>query len=381
MKSVDWSQNHKYPFASVFFHALIQSRSSVFRYGVAVVFGSALLLLSNVLDVTDNQSYWIIAFGFIITLMCSSIGGFGPGLIVAVVTSFVVDYNYLEPKAQVFNTAASFFNLFLFCFTAISVSSVVLALRNAFKKSSDALNSAQNAIKSRDHVISVVSHDLKNPLATIVLNTELLLQSQQPRKDQPFQRRIDNILQASARMKKIIQDLLDALKSDVGKLAVTLHPVAAVSLIQDAVRLFDVRAEAKGIRLDWKADENLPNVICDRDRVLQVLSNLLDNSLKFTPAGGSILISAKKKGDEVWFAVKDTGVGISKEKVNYVFERYWQTNSNSKDGLGLGLFIAKGIVKAHHGDIFIESTPGVGTEISFNLPTVEKQADKQPHAA
>jgi signal transduction histidine kinase len=339
-------------------------------------------LADFLLNLGHYQSYWVIALGFIVTLACSLALGYGSGLLAGLVTAFVVDYNYIEPQKNLFNTPASYFNLVLFCSISLGIATMVAGLRDAFKKSEKALNSAENAVKSRDHVISVVSHDLKNPLATIVLNTELMIQSQNRTSTDPaFKRRIDNILMAAERIKKIIQDLLDALKSDIGELTVVMSSENPKSLVQETFNGFEARAEAKGVRLTWSVDENLPFVLCDYGRILQVLSNLVDNALKFTPSGGSIQIKAGIENGSVSFSVIDSGVGISKEKVSYVFNRYWQVNGASREGVGLGLFISKGIVNSHHGTISLKSTPGVGTTVNFTLPIAPQDQIRPPKVA
>ena len=110
------------------------------------------------------------------------------------------------------------------------------------------------------------------------------------------------------------------------------------------------------------------HIHCDRDRVLQILSNLVGNAIKFTPEGGSIFIDARVIGHEAQFSVRDTGQGISEAEIPRIFDRFWQAQSKNHAGIGLGLSIVKGLVEAHGGRAWVESTLGVGTTFFFTLP-------------
>jgi signal transduction histidine kinase len=127
-------------------------------------------------------------------------------------------------------------------------------------------------------------------------------------------------------------------------------------------------AAAASLRVSYAIPEGSALVSADRERVLQVLANLIGNALKFTPKGGEIKILANLEPSEVRFTVQDTGPGIPAEHLNHVFDRYWQAKSTAKLGTGLGLSIAKGIVEAHGGRIWVESPPGSGAAFQFTLP-------------
>jgi signal transduction histidine kinase len=234
--------------------------------------------------------------------------------------------------------------------------------------------SAQDATRARDDLVAIVSHDLRNPVHTINMAAAFLLEIAPPVDRRVTSRRqIEAIQRAAQRANRLISDLLDVAKIQVGGLAVELASVEVGSLVQEAYESASPMASSKKLTLDRSIDESLPPVSADRDRVLQVFGNLLGNAIKFTPSGGHVTIRAEHDGAEAKFSVCDTGPGIPPEHVPHVFDRYWQAKSTAKLGTGLGLSIAKGIVEAHAGRIWVESEPGRGASFIFTLPCAEPQ--------
>jgi signal transduction histidine kinase len=233
---------------------------------------------------------------------------------------------------------------------------------------------AQDATRARDDLVAIVSHDLRNPVHTINMAAAFLLEIAPPVDRRVTSRRqLEAIQRAAQRANRLISDLLDVAKIQAGGLAVELATVEVSSLVQEAFESATPLATAKKLTLDRTVDENLPAIAADRDRVLQVLGNLLGNAIKFTPAGGRVTVRAQHDGVECRFSVCDTGPGIPPEHVPHVFDRYWQAKSTAKLGTGLGLSIAKGIVEAHAGRIWVESEPGRGASFIFTLPCAEQQ--------
>ena len=229
---------------------------------------------------------------------------------------------------------------------------------------------AEQAGRARQEVVAVVSHDLKNPLTTIQLAVSFLLEELVP--DDPAHQREREQLRAihrsAERMHRLIHDLLDVAEIEAGQLTVTRSSLAIEVLVTDALELLRPLAAAKRISLVTMLPPALPPVAADRERVLQVFSNLGGNALKFTPEDGRVEIRATGRDTVVEFAVRDTGPGITSEELPHVFDRFWQRSKAGRAGVGLGLAIAQGIVEAHGGRISVESNPGGGSSFMFTLP-------------
>jgi signal transduction histidine kinase len=238
--------------------------------------------------------------------------------------------------------------------------SLSLALR---QRAEEALHAA----RTRDEVLAMVSHDLRNPLNLVLTNVWLLLEAESPLPPGPRQQ-VDMIRRAADHMHRLIQDLLDLSGIEAGQFAVEALAEAPASLVFEACTLLEHEAEARGVDLQSAVSENLPDVCADRGRILQLFGNLIGNALKFTPEGGSIRISAELAGDAVEFAVADSGSGIPAADLPHVFDRFWQGPTSRSKGAGLGLAIARGIVASHRGEIRAESEPGRGSTFLFTIP-------------
>jgi signal transduction histidine kinase len=226
------------------------------------------------------------------------------------------------------------------------------------------------ALRGREDVLAVVSHDLRTPLATIVTAIAMLREAELPQ--ERYDRFLEIIHRSSQTMIRLIEDLLEIAKLESGQtLSINPIPENAQSLVEEVCARNEDHARRRDISLRCTADA-LPSILADRERVLQVLGNLVGNSLKFVSAGGSITVSASALDDAVQFAVRDTGPGIPTDHLPHLFDRYWQGEGKRRGGAGLGLAISKAIVEAHGGRIWVESTVGVGTMVSFTVPTVHQ---------
>ncbi|MFL5526503.1 MAG: PAS domain S-box protein [Gemmatimonadaceae bacterium] len=233
-------------------------------------------------------------------------------------------------------------------------------------------NEAQQATKARDDVLAVVAHDLRNPLNTVSMAVSLMLESTPPERVQE-RRQVEIVRRAADRMNRMIQDLLDVKRMESGRLTIELKPEEPGSLINDTVDMLRPLAAGTGIMLDTALDDDLPCVVADVARIQQVLSNLVGNAVKFTPRNGRITVSAERIDGEVRFGVIDTGPGIPAEQVPHIFGRFWQARASDRRGIGLGLAIAKGIVEAHNGRIWVESHVGLGSTFYFTLPSASPE--------
>lgn len=226
---------------------------------------------------------------------------------------------------------------------------------------------SQQAVRAREEVLAIVSHDLRNPLNAVTLGASLL-QTSESLSDEDREQ-VETMAASARRMSRLIADLLDVTRVEGGKrLPIDPETVEASELLREAEELFRSQAAAAEVTMAYDAGDALPPVRADRHRVMQVLSNLIGNSLKFTPRGGRITVGAKDDGDAVLFSVEDTGPGIPKQHLADVFSPYWQAKRAERMGAGLGLPIAKGVVEAHGGRIWVESEAGEGTRFYFTLP-------------
>jgi signal transduction histidine kinase len=231
---------------------------------------------------------------------------------------------------------------------------------------------AERAARARDELMAVVAHDLKNPLNTIQLAADVLLEEED---GEGGRRGIDRhavgaIGRAATRMQKLIHDLLEVARAEGGKLLVKPRPADPVELLCDAVDAHSSMASAKDIAIEARSEGRLPSVLADRERIAQVFANLIGNALKFTPAGGRVSVRGWSAPPFVRIAVEDTGPGIDPQDQARVFDRFWQANRKQM-GTGLGLCIAKSIVEAHRGEINVQSAVGRGSRFEFSLPLAE----------
>jgi signal transduction histidine kinase len=227
---------------------------------------------------------------------------------------------------------------------------------------------AEAAVATREELLAIVSHDLRNPLHIIVNNAAILRRSNIDGKEgERVQKSAQAIIRATERMNRLVADLLDLAQIHAGKLAVELTRQDAEELIREAIEMSRPLAADMDLKLDGSVSAGL-QVYCDRVRVLQIFSNLVGNALKFTPKGGSIVIEAKDAGPgEALFLVRDTGSGIPPEELPHIFDRFWQAKRKDREGIGLGLSIVKGLVEAHGGRLWAESKLGIGTTVFFTL--------------
>ncbi len=229
-------------------------------------------------------------------------------------------------------------------------------------------HAAQQATRARDDVLAVVAHDLRNPLNTVTMAVSLMLENTPVEKVQE-RRQVEIVRRAADRMNRMIQDLLDVKRMESGRLGIQPQPESPASLVNDTVEMLRPIATGSTIVLESEVAENLLPVMADSSRIQQVLSNLVGNAVKFTPRDGRVTVCAEPIDGGVRFGVKDNGPGIPPDQVPHIFGQFWQAMPSDRRGIGLGLAIAKGIVEAHGGMIWVESQVGVGSNFFFTLPS------------
>jgi signal transduction histidine kinase len=248
-------------------------------------------------------------------------------------------------------------------------------LGRSFRKEQHALDTARKALAAREELMGIVAHDLRNPLNAIALKAALM----RKRADSiSIRQQAQSIENFALRMEYLIRTLLDVATIDAGTFSVVPVQCTIEDLLDATADMFAAAATSRQVRLEQRVTTSGLVVVADRERVLQVLSNLVGNALKFTPSGGCVTIAAEPHGTMVRFAVLDTGPGIASEHVPRIFDRFWKHETFGTRGTGLGLFIAKGIVEAHGGRIWVESRIGEGATFYFTLPIAEPAASQIP---
>ena len=256
--------------------------------------------------------------------------------------------------------------------TLADLASLSLQRLVALAESERRRGEAEAAVRSRDDVLSVVSHDLRNPLSTIAMSASLLGDRDIPLSADQQRKQVEIIGRSAQRMNRLIQDLLDVARIEGGRLAMNCRCEDVLALAREAVDAFRPIAEEKSLVLDCQVPEDAGAVLADRDRVLQLLSNFLNNAVKFSPRAGRITLRVTRTpARAVRFDVEDEGPGIAADHIPHVFGRFWQEKRTAHMGSGLGLAIARGIAEAHKGRVWVESTPGRGSVFSFELPFTE----------
>jgi signal transduction histidine kinase len=216
-------------------------------------------------------------------------------------------------------------------------------------------------------ILAIVAHDLRTPLNAISMGASLLGDETQP--EQQKTAMLEIIQRAAHRMDRLIGDLLEAGRIDAGRtLRIEPAPVELAAVIEQVCAEVRAGSRLKGQTLEAAVPDGLPLVLADRTRLAQVLANLIANAAKFTPRGGHIQVSAARRGEAVQVSVSDTGPGIAADDLPHVFEPYWQARSTASLGCGLGLKIARAIVEAHGGAMWVASNAGEGATFTFTVP-------------
>jgi signal transduction histidine kinase len=253
-------------------------------------------------------------------------------------------------------------------FTRLLAQATAAALHRAWSYDAERRmrHDAELLARAREEVLGVVAHDLRNPLSLINGTTQLLLDEELPLERQKAL--LGVATRAAKQMNRLISDLLDAVRLQAGRLSLDVDDIAVDEVLHQTEETFQPIADKMHVRLDVVAPESSEVVRADPLRLSQIVGNLLGNALKFTPAQGRVTLYAKAQGDDVVFHVRDTGPGIPPEQMDHLFDKFWQARPTDHRGAGLGLAIARGLVEAHEGKIWVESAVGAGSTFAFTVP-------------
>lgn len=238
---------------------------------------------------------------------------------------------------------------------------------------------AQRAVTARDKVLAVVSHEVRNPLATALLNSSMVLDSAQ-REHLPgwVREALQTVVLSAEQIEHVLRDLTDMTRLEAGQLSMQRSREPTEGLVQRVVQLLEPLAEAKGLRLETDLEAELPPLLVNRERVVQVFSNVLGNAIRLTPSGGRIRIVGQREARSIRFAVLDTGPGISPELAEELSAPYWESPLRANGSQGLGIPIARAVVSAHGGGFRIRSRPEGGARVEFSLPCEPSPPDALP---
>ncbi len=348
---------------------MVQARLSSFvRYTGAAGIGCLGIILG--FSFTEITGMVGVPFAILATVIAAIFGGFGPGILASVISALSVDFYFVSSFYDLRVTYGGVLRVVVFAFISILVSILISSLRSAFARTEEARVQSDKSNQEKDAVIGFLSHDLKGPLSSASLSFQLIQRYLEVGgKEAEIQRVAANGLFFCGRMTQLIQNLLDASKIKSGGIALAPQWQNLGDIVSEVFAEHRLLAEEKGIRysLDCPKDTAF-YVSCDKVLLGQVLANLILNAFKFTEPRDSVQIKLMDQGKWLVIQVIDTGLGISKIELPYVFDKFWQSPKNSKDGTGLGLFISRAIVEAHRGKISVASESGKGSTFTILLP-------------
>jgi signal transduction histidine kinase len=233
----------------------------------------------------------------------------------------------------------------------------------------------QSQLDACAHLMVVISHDLRTPLNTMILAASSI--ANRLAGEPAYSREAAIIKRAADQMLRLVSDLFDVSLLQVSRLRVVPRLCAVEEILKRIGDLFEPLARERKVHLRVDVQANL-TILADPERLVQILSNLVTNAIKFTPEAGRVTITADPHGTSVRFGVHDTGAGIDSSELPRIFEQYWQGAQSGDVGVGMGLFIAKALIDAHGGSISVESELGKGTTFSFTIPNGQPLSARAP---
>ena len=360
-------------------------RSAATRYALALVATAVALVATLALRRYGSTPSFL--FFVPAVALAAWYGGWGPSALATALSLLLIDLNFLAPEGSLSIDRVEGLEIVAFLVVAATITSTMDALHRALAlaesraaelkllndevaRSYDAerekRHDAELLAHAREDVLGLVAHDLRNPLNLIITTADLLLEEKvEPARQHEL---LEVAMRAGKQMNRLIGDLLDTVRLQAGKFSLDLEDLTLASIFRQASESFRPAAEKRDVRLDIIPPGAGIVVRADPLRVSQLVGNIVGNAIKFTPEKGRVTLKAAPYGDRVLIQVTDTGPGIPPSDIPHLFDDFWQARSNDHRGVGLGLAIAKGVVEAHGGKIWCESTVGAGTTFSFTLP-------------
>jgi signal transduction histidine kinase len=314
--------------------------------------------------------------------LCRGLRAYSPELPVIVVTGFAdtaTAVRALQAGAEDYLTKpVDFEELLVSLQRAIERRAASVERQHLRAQTEELYRQALAAVDAHHEVLSVVAHDLRNPLGVILLWAQQLLADEVPNAlGERAELGLSTISRNALRMQRLIADLLDDSRLRTGRLSLECGDHLLSQLLADVSELRPL-AQKKRVLVDVVPPTPDRLVTCDRARISQVLGNLLANAIKFSPAGSTVTITASDDGTGTRFAVRDQGPGIAPDALPSIFDRFWQGKGGSHAGVGLGLYIVKGIVESHGGHVSAESQLGGGSTFYVSLPEARANFDTSP---
>ena len=357
---------------------LLAERGPGLRYGAAVLGACGSLLLVHLLNLIEQDAQ-LQALATLGVVLSAIYGGMGPGLLAAVISAIGVDYLFIEPLEDVLASWASVLRVLTYGIIAMLIASIVGALRNAYRELHGLYRDAEAARHARESMLAIVSHDLRSPLSAVLLGIAYVKRAlSEGRPAQSLAGAFDAIHRSADSMKRLVDDLLDAARIEAGRFSVQPSRQPLLPILEDAVDAARLAAEARRIRIEFEPPTGEHFVRCDRQRLTQVLANLLGNAVKFSPEGAAVRLTLRQDGEWLRIEVRDWGPGIAAPDLPRVFDPYWQATYKAHLGAGLGLFIARTIIESHGGRIAVESRPGEGSTFSVALRGEDHHGGSHP---
>ena len=351
---------------------LLAERTATLRYAAAVLLACGFLALVHVFALLEGTRLSSLA---IVSVVLSAIyGGMGPALVTAAISAVGMDYFFVEPVGSIFNSWAGVLRVLIYGAIGFVIASIVASLREAYRELHAQYRQTEHAKQARESMLAIVSHDLRSPLSAVLLGIAYVRRAaKEGARMAELAGALDAIHRSADMMKRLVDDLLDAATIEAGRFSVAPERQALAPIVEDAVEAARLAAEAKRIDIDVGIPEGSPVALVDRQRLTQVLANLIGNAVKFSPEGARVKVELHSGRTGPRIDVTDSGPGISKADLPHVFSRYWQAADSAHLGTGLGLFIARSIVEAHGGRIEASSAAGRGATFSVFLAKPDDQ--------